>query len=224
MRGLAFRADRGVMPLGRRDRRSQRPHQVGHALDPFVRDGLIEFFDESSRETGSVEVRRADLYGARSGDDELHHVVEALDASHADDRDLHRLRDLPHDTERDRLDRWSRKAADAVAQNRPSLSPIDGHALDRVDQRDGVGTACSGGGGDLGHVGDVRRQLRDDGQLATVTDGTHDRLRFSPDRFRNRRRRSRSGTRRSAPAPRVRRTHRAGGPSRRTRLRLCRRC
>ena len=110
-------------------------------------------------------------------------------------------RDLPDQAQGQRLDRRPAQAAGDVAEDRPAAAPVDGHADEGVDQRNGVGPGVGGGLGDGHDVGHVRRQLGDQRQRADRTHAATTRARHVADRWRSRRRRRRSGTTGSAPAP-----------------------
>ena len=55
-----------------------------------------------------------------------------------------------------------------VRDLRPARLDVDGHGQEGVDERDGVGAGVLGGARERGDVGDVRRQLRDDRQVAST--------------------------------------------------------
>ena len=63
--------------------------------------------------------------------------------------------------ERDRADRGARDPAGAPPSHGSPRLRVERHALERVDERDGVGAALLGGGGHRGGVRGVRRQLHD---------------------------------------------------------------
>ena len=110
---------------------------------------------------GIDEVGRAHLHGGRAGNHELERVGRRRDAAHADHRNLHRAPALVDHAHRDRPDRRAAQAADDVRELRAPGFDVDRHRQERVHERHGIGAGILGGLGERGHVGDVRRELRD---------------------------------------------------------------
>ena len=57
---------------------------------------------------------------------------------------------------------------------RPPRLDVDRHRQERVDQRDRIGAGIFGGARERGHVGDVRRQLRNHRQVRGLLDRADD--------------------------------------------------
>ena len=77
-------------------------------------------------------------------------MTAALYPTHAHDGDPDARAHLGDLRERDRADRWTRHAAGLAAEPRLARTVrMRRHPAQRVDQRDGVGAVCLGGGGDV---------------------------------------------------------------------------
>ena len=123
------------------------------------------------------EVGRADLHGGRARDHELEDIGRAVDAAHADDRELHGPPALVDHAHGNRADRRAAQSADDVRELRPARLDVDGHRQERVHERDRIGAGLFRGARERRHVGHVRRQLGDDRQRRDLADGADDGVR-----------------------------------------------
>ncbi len=128
--------------------------------------------------------RRADLHVAGAERHEFSGVAPGGDAADAGDRQSARFRiarDLGHHVHGDRLDRRAAIAAmRALAVDgglrRETVEVDAGDGVDRVDQRDGIRSTCPCRPRRLADVGDVGRQLGDDGHARVLFAPAHDHL------------------------------------------------
>ncbi len=81
-----------------------RPDQVTDRFATFLFQQDGKLIDEVRGERRIVEVRSSDLDSRGAADQELHHVVDRLDSTDANDWRLDRLSNLPDDPECQRLD------------------------------------------------------------------------------------------------------------------------
>ena len=88
---------------------------------------------------GSQNVAVPTSTAAGAGHQEFGGVLAGRDAAQPDHRDLHRLRRLVHQAQRDRLNGRSGEPAEARSQPRTACARIDGQRHKRVHQRDGIG-------------------------------------------------------------------------------------
>src|SRR5580704_3567948 len=106
----------------------------------------------------------SDPHRAGTGDDELDGIAGVADATLADDRNVPGTGDLVHlfDLEqRNWLDRGARQATLRVAQKSAPTVDIDGHAGDRVDDRERIGAGLDAQASVGANIALIGRQLGD---------------------------------------------------------------
>ena len=133
-------------------------------VEPVPLEIVAEPVQDALVDAGVDEVRGADLHRAAARDQELERVLGGGDAADPDHRDLDRARRLPGHPHRDRPDGGPGEPAGAEAEPRPPRLDVDREAEQRVDAGERVGARLLGGAGEHRDVGDVRRELGDDGQ------------------------------------------------------------
>ena len=116
---------------------------------------IVDAIAHLDADGGVDEVGRSDLYGRRTGHEELDGILGVHDTSEPDDRYAHGLCHLPEHSDRDRLDGWSAESSSLDAEQRPSAFDVNGHAHEGVDERDAVGPLVLHCLCDIGDIGDV---------------------------------------------------------------------
>ena len=92
---------------------------------------------------GIVKQGGTDADGGRTGDHELDRVFGRRDTALPDNRHIVVFRDLKnlvYFEQRDGLDRRSGKSATHVADDRPARLAVDGHAHNRINYGEAIGT------------------------------------------------------------------------------------
>src|SRR3989442_13277050 len=137
------------------------PHEGREGLHPsfiHVRADLRGHFLEHVQPMGRN--RGADLHGPGSRHHVLKGVPPRLHTADPDDGDVDGLVDLVHAPHPDRSERGPAEPANFVREDRRPDLGGNRHPLQRVDRHDCIRPAVLRGPGELGDVGDVRRELR----------------------------------------------------------------
>ena len=108
------------------------------------------------------EVRRSDLNGRSSNEDEFKKILGRADTTNAYDGDSDCVRSLPDTAQGDRLDAGTGKAAHHVGEPRGAAPQIHGHAQEGVDAGHGICALGLDALRDVRDAGDVGRQFDDD--------------------------------------------------------------
>mgnify|MGYP001693751012 CR=1 FL=1 len=134
----------------------------------------FHLFGDALRAVRRDEAGGADLDGAGAAQHEFKGVRCAHDAADADDRQADGAGDLPDHAQRDRLDRRAGEAAGDVGEHRAAALQIDGHANQRVDQRQRIRAGVGAGFRHDDDVGDIGRELDDQRLFRGLAAGGND--------------------------------------------------